>query len=295
MDSKILCTSKYFLFFSLLIIFCSCSNNKKNDEIFKALNESLENSNKLIQHATNTIMHSIQEKMEDPVTKYKATAWQPKAQSVYDLSERTIDFIGNIRTVVETEKQLPASSITELFNRLTIYKDSLMKIDTSMKFEFENSMILISRQLDSLKQGESGFAKIFYDLSPQATIAMLNKLENNIRVTEHGMVLFCKNKIPDADDFYDFYSVLVDQNSSYVRAGDAVEVRSGMGAFSRKLNPHIWIRGREIPLNSDGVAYYKFSAPDKKGKHYVPVLISFTGFDGETDSVKKTIEYNVIE
>ena len=77
-------------------------------------------------------------------------------------------------------------------------------------------------------------------------------------------------------------------SSSYVNAGEEIEITSGIGAFSKAAQPIILINGKNVSSDADGAAHYKFKASDKPGKHVVPVEINFTDQEGKNKPLQKT-------
>jgi hypothetical protein len=124
---------------------------------------------------------------------------------------------------------------------------------------------------------------------------MLSKFQNNIRVIETRMLTFCHSKIPDTWDGFDTYNAFVAASSNYVKAKQEIEIYAAVGAFSRAAMPEIIIADKSVPLEADGVAHYKFKAPEKTGKHIVHVKISFTDVGGRRQTVFKDIEYTVAQ
>ena len=57
-------------------------------------------------------------------------------------------------------------------------------------------------------------------------------------------------------------------SSSYVKAGQEIEITSGIGAFSKAAMPTISINKKNISLDADGAARYRFKASDKPGTTY---------------------------
>src|SRR6478672_4200528 len=54
---------------------------------FKTVNRSLTNTNNTINHSTETIIGSLQDKMSQPESRPKAEIWLPKAQSAVALTK----------------------------------------------------------------------------------------------------------------------------------------------------------------------------------------------------------------
>jgi hypothetical protein len=80
-------------------------------------------------------------------------------------------------------------------------------------------------------------------------------------------------------------------SSSYVKAGQSVEVTAGIGQFTKVAKPHITIDGKEGKLDDGGVAVYTFSAKGKPGKYQVPVIIEFYNPDGTLATLTRQLEY----
>src|SRR5690349_11818692 len=103
MDGKLLATGKYFLLLSLIAFFYSCSNDS-NDNDFRIMNEGLERSNMAIEKSTQTLCHSIQNKLDDPTTSYKAAIWYPKMKMIQEFSKTISDYLEKLKTDVKNEK-----------------------------------------------------------------------------------------------------------------------------------------------------------------------------------------------
>lgn len=93
----------------------------------------------------------------------------------------------------------------------------------------------------------------------------------------------------DGDGFFTSYQAIVGQSSSYVKAGEKIEITAGIGSFSTQERPVITINRNNVSLRETGAAVYSFKASNKPGKHFVPVKIEFTNQDGQ----KMTQEFNV--
>jgi hypothetical protein len=159
---------------------------------------------------------------------------------------------------VKKEKSLSRKRAMELYGQLLKYKDDLLNIDTSLKMEFQNVIMITAPSFDSIKTNPDDFHRIFFNhFSAEATLSILIKFQNNIKINENQMIRFCDFKIPAIVDYYETYSVIVDQNSSYVKGSDQIEITAGVGSFSLRVAPVIIINGKNIYPGPDGVAHYK--------------------------------------
>jgi hypothetical protein len=109
--------SSFVLIISFTFIFlCSCTNNSKNNlESYEILNEGLNNSNQTIDRASRTIYVSLQQKLNDPGTNYKAIIWYPKATRIQALSKDIITYMEDLKTELKKEAGLTIKNEQESF------------------------------------------------------------------------------------------------------------------------------------------------------------------------------------
>ncbi|MES1249420.1 MAG: hypothetical protein ABUL46_01980 [Chitinophaga rupis] len=123
----------------------------------------------------------------------------------------------------------------------------------------------------------------------------LNKLQNDINLSEHRLVRFCDTHANSNFCGFDRPHPVVFLNSSYVKAGQPVEVSAGVQLLSINTNPVIMINGTRIRLNTQGLAVDSIRTEGKKGKFVVPVKVDFTTPDGLVVHYSKHLEYTVVE
>jgi len=283
----------------MLFIFCmfliSCSRISENDsEVFKMLEESLINSNKMISRSTETIYVSLEDKLSDPYTANRARKWYPKATQVQKTSKDIIGYIENLKGNANSQLTLNSDQADELFIQLKKYKTDLLSIDSGLTEALGKTLIITTQSFDSLPDSEKNFSKKFFDqISQEETLCLLSKFENNIRMIENTMTQYCYNKVGAFIHYYDTYSAIIGQNTSYVQGGEMIEITAGIGAFSKAAMPKVILKDRIIPIDEMGVATFKFRASKKPGKHFVPVEISYTDQEGIKRKLSKTVEYTV--
>jgi hypothetical protein len=279
--------------FTFSLIISGCSGKSGNEEaIIKALEESLEGSNKSINISSTTILKSLEEKTQDPATKDRADIWFPKASQIAKLSSEVFNYVEGLKKLEEVSSE----KIKELFVSLNKYRENVRNIDSSMRYDFGESLILVSNSFDSTGQTYKEFENKYFRNSTQAfTLAMLTKLQNNIKIIENKTLSYCHMKIGSLDgDNFDSFSTIVGQSSSYVKAGEQVKIMAGVGAFSKTAKPQITINGRVVELGEEGFATYKFKASSKNGRHLVPVKISFLNLaTGKDETHEVNVEYTV--
>jgi gliding motility-associated protein GldM len=319
-DVRCIATKKALLIgsFFFAIIFSACSGKTDSSlAVFKALDEGLTNSTKTITKSTEMMYSSLQDKISDPVTSEKAKIWLPKAMQIKNYSADMVIYIEGLKIDLKKEAGLimeegkesfreddkdAVSNLfeakgkgKELYDRLKNYKKDMLAIDPQITAAFESTMPLTTRSFDASENRQNDFTRTFFDNTPvAAALTILSQFQSNINIAENRMASFCNNKMTYYNDgFYDSYSVIIGQNSSYVQAGEKIDITAGVGAFSKAALPQITINGRSVPLGYDGTAIYKFKASGKAGKHYVPVRIEFVNYDAKRQTFENQVEYTV--
>ncbi len=132
----------------------------------------------------------------------------------------------------------------KLFAALTKYKKDILGIDSAIKTEFEKSL-----QIDlSNPPGQDGKTKAwdiaYFNMVPTvAGLTILSKFQNDIKTAENKVVAFCHTKVGEVKVIFDSYAAIVGQNSNYLMPGQEIEIKAGVGAFSKAAQPTITIGG----------------------------------------------------
>ena len=274
----------------ILIIFASCSDRSKTDlAILKLLDESIQSSNQVLLSSSTDILASIQNKLTDVGTAERAKYWHPKAEKIQKLSKDAFDFIESMKPEVDN------NAFREVFEKLMDYQNGILQVDSQLTHVFRKSLRLFTKDNDTLKTGQKKlFQSYFNDASDISAIALLSKLQNNIRINEERMLTYCHEQIgivrfgPCSPDL-----PIVVQSSTIVQPGEKIEIIAGICSFYTIIEPEVFVYERPIPIRSDGVARSKFIAASKPGKYYVPVKISYTDQEGRQQTTTKEIEYTV--
>lgn len=306
-------------FIAFVFIFSSCANHSKNEMIvFKAIEEGLSNANTRITWQTDNLYKSLENKLAEPATHEQALFWQPKTESIRQLSSAMVKYIEDLKSDLikeagfkeENGKNVPREDNMgavapifsekkkgkELYEKLVKYKDDMLAVDEQIKNEFQNHIILITKSYDADSSQQKDLTKSFFtDIPLIAALAMLNKIENNVKIMESDFVMYCNSRIANDIDRYDRFSPIIAQSSNYVKGGDEIEINAGIGSFTTAWAPRITINNKIIDLNADAVATYKFKTSLKAGKYFMPVKIEYTRPDGTKGYFTKNITYTVEE
>ena len=253
------------------------------------MEESLSNSNNSINASSENVLHALDNKRMEPATSYKAGIWYQKAEQIVNLSKACNDYIETLKK----ESVLSADESAMLFNKIKKYESDILNVDNSIKETFINYTYL-TRPADSLTISEKGFYnKFFKNTSNVSAKAFLTKLQNNVKRMENRILTFCYEQAPNSSLICTFYFPLIAQNSSVVKRGEAVEITAGIGYLERFPNSKIVINGLLIPMSEYNTAQYKLKAPNKPGKYFIPIKISYTDQDGRDQIIEKNVEYTV--
>ncbi len=304
------------LFLVASIIFSSCADRIKTNIIaYRALEESLSNSNVELSQITQWYLSDLENKETSPRTLEKAKVWLPKAKLISDIAASHIKYIEQLKTdlrkeagagtgggnLKENEKAPVMRLFTkkgkglELYQHLKACKQEMLAVDSFIKLNFVTNNAMVTKSFDASIDQEETFTKTFFnDLPTVAALAMLNKFENNIRILEIKLIEFCNNQVFH-HGYFSFYSAIRYISSKIARPNDELEIVAGVGDFSKAAIPEITISGKKIPLQPEGFASFKFRAPEKVGKHIVNVEIGFIDQEGNKRVISGPLEYTVID
>ena len=125
---------------------------------------------------------------------------------------------------------------------------------------------------------------------------MLNKIENDVLTTEKMLMDFCNSHIAsNCGLIYDKIESIAYLSSGYVKRGQTINVRAGIGLFSSAPKPTITIEGKVIPINEDATTMYNFNANGNPGIHTIAVKIEYTKPDGTTAMKIHYLEYIIAD
>jgi gliding motility-associated protein GldM len=307
------------IFFAVILSSCS-QESKSSLTIFIATEEGFDQSNKAIANSTTKIYHALDEKLAKPETAQQASVWQPNAMVIKERSEWMISYIEqlikklkeavagkneNDKIVLRNDGMDAVKRLfivemkgDSLYQKLQKYKQDILAVNPEIFEVFgRNSIIITSEfELDSSKLKD--FTSTFFSQMPVAgASAILRKFENNVRVLENKLVTFCYNKIGSTDGggFYTRISPILAISSSYVKTGDKIVISAGIGSFSTETKPVVYMGGKVLQPDENGVVVYKFKASEKIGKNVVPVKIEYTSPNGKREFFNMKAEYTVAE
>lgn len=283
---------------------------------FKTVDRSLTNTNNTINHSTETILASLNEKRSEPESKVKAEYWYPKAEQAIAITKDMFGYIQGIKDEILKQadfdpKRKGDSSFKqdnldiatrilveegkgkELYKRLSEYRANLLKIDPLIAQNFASDLqIDLSMPPVQDKSNKSWEAAYFHMVPTVAALTMLSKFQNDVKTSENKVVAFCHEQVGKVTVRFDTYAAVIGQSSNYLMPGQDLEITAGVGAFSKSAMPQISIGGQGAAIGEDGAAHLKVTGGGV-GQHSVPVHIVYKDQDGKQQVIDKTINYTV--
>jgi hypothetical protein len=305
------------LVLAFIALLTSCRNRSENElAIYRVLSEGLLKSAATTNSQTLAVLHSLEDKLADPVTSTKARIWSPKAILAHKYGSEMFDYIQNIKTEIlkkagcsgKNDGAFDEGNITivkQLFKseakgealeeKLEKYKDDLLSIDPLIRNEFSNHIEVIPSTYDSLPV-KKGFSTTYFNNIPvTAALAMLSQLQNNVKTCAYTIVNFCNSQCSYDAFVYDFYESLISQSSKILSPGDELEIKAGVGAFISNIKPQVSFNGKKALIGDYGFATYKIRTSGKEGLYIIPVSISYTDQDGIRQTINREVKYRLVK
>src|SRR6185503_8282850 len=281
---------------------------------FKTVNKSLETTNVTVANSTETIMSSLEEKLNDAKSAEKAKIWYPKAQEVQKYAKEAYSFIQDIKNDIikkgggdvysnkfkadnldiATRLMIDKKKGKELYKKLEDFKNNVLKVDPDLQKEFAKTLPINLETPKTQSTSNNTFERAYFHMVPTvAALTVLSKFQNDVKTTENKLVEWCHNQVGAVKVRFNHYVPFAATDHSYVLPEDKMNISAAIGAFSDQALPTITIDGVTQPLDGEGVAKKEITAPASLGKHTVKVNITYTDIDGNLKSVDKDIEYMV--
>lgn len=290
----------------IVFFFCACSSQPENTHRLQLLEESIITNYKNTKRNSEVVYAALQEKLIDPATAYRAQVWQPKAAQIQTFASEVENYLAQLKKQLRQAatadvkakdavgKNLFVTKGTDrkLYQMLISFKAKSLAIDTLIKNEFAGTFY--DSAFEKTSENENVFRQNYFLNTDYATVqAMLSQLLATITAAENKLLNFCLEQCPDNSDYFEVYSAIIGQNSSYVRKGEKMEITAGVGIFSFKAQPRVIINGDTVAMTENGTAQYHFKALAKAGKHMIPVRIDCFDQYGKKQMITKNVEYTV--
>jgi gliding motility-associated protein GldM len=285
---------------------------------FKTVDNSLMQSNTVLNTSTGSIYESFNEMLKDPKTSEKAAIWKPKADKVRELAKQTSDLIDSYKLQLKKEADLnpetgefkednidAATRLfdtkgegAKLYSSLENFKKNVMAIDPEIAKALGSKLPLNLEVPKSSSGNKNTGDKVkdwvygnFHMTPTVAALTMLSKFQNDVKNTENQVATYCASQVGAVKIVYDKFVPMIGTNSTYLMPGEEMEVTAGLGAFNASVKPEITINGSPVSVDESGVGVKKF-AVNSSGK----VNVNVTYVDpttGEKKVTTKSIDYTV--
>src|SRR5829696_6210129 len=197
---------------------------------FKTVDRSLTNTNNTVNHSTETILASLQEKLSDPTSRAKAEIWYPKAQQAQAITKDMYNYITGIKDEIlkasdfdpkkngdssfkqdnldiATRIMVEEKKGKELRDRLDKYKRDLLAIDPIIAKEFMNSLQIDLTTPPTQDKSNKTWEQAYFHMVPTvAAITMLSKFQNDVKTSENKVVAFCHEQVGKVIVRYDTFA-----------------------------------------------------------------------------------------
>lgn len=280
---------------------------------FKTVNNSLEESNKVVNASTTDIMTSLQAKLADAGTAEKAKIWLPHAQEVQRLTADLNNYIQGLKDEIlkragadfakgdssykddnldiTTRLMVEKGEGKNLFNRLKKYRDDILNIDAAIKTQLGTALPIHLEKPKTKNKGNNTWEAAYFRMVPTvAALTILSKFQNDVKTTENKVVTFCHEQVGKVEFRFNQYEPIVGQNSSVLLSGQELEIHAGLAAFNSDQKPTVTIGGAVVPLDENGLAVWK-QRVSTSGK--IPVKVSFRNQEGQAQEKVVEVEYTV--
>ena len=283
---------------------------------FKTVNNSLEQTNRVVTASTTEIMTSLNAKLNDEGTKARAQIWYPHAQKVHQLSESLYNDIQKYKDQIlkeagadfakcdssykddnldiATRIMVEHGGGKDLYTKLANYKKAILEsVDPKIGAQFGNSLPINLAKPRTQNKGNKTWEDAYFRMVPTvAALTILSKFQNDVKTTENKVVSFCHEQVGKVEVIQDAFAAIAIANTTNALPGQEIEITAGVGGFSKKISPKINIAGQNFEVGDDGAAHYKFKA-DRMGSNSIPVVIEYTDQNNKVQKITKTIEYVV--
>lgn len=287
---------------------------------FKTVDNSLIQSNSVLNASSQNIYEQFNEMLKDPKTAEKAAIWKPKADKVRELAKTINELIDRYKLDLKREAGYNPEkgdttwaddnidAATRLFDQkgegknlytaLEEFQKNVLAIDPEITKAMKNKLPL---NLEAPKSGSGNHEtgdKIkdwvygnFHMTPTVAALTMLSKYQNDIKNTENTIAAYCVSQVGSVKIIYNKFVPLISANATYLMPGEQMEISAGLGAFNADVKPEVLINGAPVPVDADGVGTKKFPV---SGSGSVNVTVKYIDPNtGQPSSTTKTLPYTV--
>jgi hypothetical protein len=309
---------KPFFCFVVAVSLGGCHPEENPDQL-KVVKECLERVNENIKSDNKTLIERMEYMLEEPLAITIAERVLPQVNKIHLYADSLRLMLDGIKSeliarsdslkmdFVPVVRQLHNEDGVgiRLFEKLAEFKDSIPALISvpgqTNKSYLPKDIPLLNGYSDNLPAneklqfGKKWLEKSFGRSSSLMAMIMLNKIENDVLMTEKMVIEYCNSQSCYMPIIYDTqYKPLAILSSTYVKKGQPIEVTAGIGEFTDAMKPRVTINNKDVKPD-DGRAVLQFVADGQPGIHSVMVEIEFYKPDGSKAHVVKRLEYTIAD
>jgi gliding motility-associated protein GldM len=212
---------------------------------FKTVNNSLEETNTVVNQSTSDVMASLQEKKSDPGTAEKANTWYPKAEQAQKLTADLNTYIQGLKDGILKEAGADFSKRTKadsaykddnldiatrlmvekgegkkLLAKLTQFKKDILALDPTISTEFAKSLPINLEKPKTQNKGNNTWEAAYFRMVPTvAALTILSKFQNDVKTAENKVVTFCHEQVGKVVYRQDAFAALAIANTTNALPG----------------------------------------------------------------------------
>lgn len=190
----------------------------------------------------------------------------------------------------------------DLKNKIIEYRDKFINLfDEEDRAKYAKDIALDIDDVTWKERKKKSWAEMNFKSMPlQAALPILRKFQNDVKNSEATVLNYLGNKVgAGADDVVlDKFTVVSASKKSYVIKGDPYEAEIFLSAFAgadSKTGIEIFVDGRSLPVDAEGIAKYNVTTSGVGVKKYNATIKVTNPVTGEVQEYKKEFEYEVGE
>jgi gliding motility-associated protein GldM len=297
---------------------------------FKMVNLGLEQSNKTLDLANNSLPASIAERAKAKPEFARFSERAPKAVEygnefstyVNDLVNDLIDKSGNKNGSVDdgdyiikgekrelkgkkdkdvtTRNLLNGGKGLELKNKILEYRGKFLSlIDDSLRSRMETEIPLNVDDETWKHSSKKSWEEFTFKQMPLGAVQpIFTKFINDAKASENAVLNHMSKKLGGTDVVLDKFTVISSPKKSYIIKGESFETTISMAAStssSTNTKVSLSVNGSSLPVNKDGEAAWKTTPGDVGVKKYTAVASVFNPVTNKSETYKREFEYEVGE
>ncbi|MBK8737116.1 MAG: hypothetical protein IPL98_14885 [Saprospiraceae bacterium] len=297
---------------------------------FKMVNLGLEQSNKTLDLANNSLPASIAERAKAKPEFARFSERAPMAVQygnefstyVNDLVNDLIDKSGNKNGSVDdgdyiikgekkelkgkkdkdvtTRNLLNGGKGLELKNKILEYRGKFLSlIDDSLRSRMETEIPLNVDDETWKHSTKKSWEEFTFKQMPLGAVQpIFTKFINDAKASENAVLNHMSKKLGGTDVVLDKFTVISSPKKSYIIKGESFETTISMAAStssSTNTKVSLSVNGASLPVNKDGEAAWKTTPGDVGVKKYTAVASVFNPVTNKSETYKREFEYEVGE